>query len=77
MEVEEAWGVGSVHVGHQMWERLDLDGISSRAGLSDLARTVGHTTILSLRIEVEVFFLFCHNVAFSCSDALRMELSAT
>ena len=35
VEVEEAREAGPVHVGHQMWERLGLDGILSRAGLSD------------------------------------------
>jgi transposase len=37
VEVEKAREAGPVHVGHQMWERLGLDGILSRAGLSDAA----------------------------------------
>ncbi len=37
VEVEKAREAGPVHVGHQMWERLGLDGILSRAGLSDEA----------------------------------------
>jgi transposase len=37
VEVEEAREAGPVHVGHQMWERLGLDGILSRAGMSDSA----------------------------------------
>lgn len=37
VEVEAAREAGPVHVGHQMWERLELDGILSRAGLSDAA----------------------------------------
>lgn len=37
VEVEEAREAGPVHVGHQMWQRLGLDPILSRAGLSDQA----------------------------------------
>jgi len=37
VEVEKVREAGPVHVGHQMWERLGLDGILSRAGLSDQA----------------------------------------
>jgi transposase len=37
VEVEKAREAGPVHVGHRMWERLGLDGILSRAGLSDEA----------------------------------------
>ncbi|MCX7808626.1 MAG: adenylyltransferase/cytidyltransferase family protein, partial [Deltaproteobacteria bacterium] len=40
VEVEEAREAGPVHVGHQMWKRLDLDGILSRAGLSERACTL-------------------------------------
>ena len=37
VEMEEAREAGTVHVGHQMWQRLDLDGILSRAGLPERA----------------------------------------
>lgn len=32
VEVEKARAAGAVHVGHQMWERLGLDGILSQVG---------------------------------------------
>ena len=37
VEMEDAREAGSVHVGHQMWQRLDLEGILSRAGLPERA----------------------------------------
>jgi transposase len=46
VEVEKAREAGPVHVGHQMWERLGLDGILSRAGLSDEACTL--TEVMTL-----------------------------
>jgi len=33
VEMEDSREAGSVHVGHQMWRRLDLDGILKRAAL--------------------------------------------
>jgi transposase len=47
VEVEEAREAGAVHVGHQMWERLGLDGILSRAGLSDQACTLSEVMTLN------------------------------
>jgi transposase len=47
VEVEEAREAGPVHVGHQMWERLELDGILSRAGLSDAACTLTEAMTLN------------------------------
>ena len=35
VEVEEARQAGTVHVGHQIWQRLGLDQILSEVGLSD------------------------------------------
>jgi transposase len=37
VEMEDAREAGTVHVGHQMWQRLDLDGILSRVGLPERA----------------------------------------
>jgi len=37
VEMEDAREAGPVHVGHQIWQRLDLDGILSRAGLPERA----------------------------------------
>jgi len=37
VEMEDSREAGSVHVGHQMWRRLDLDGILKRAGLPERA----------------------------------------
>jgi transposase len=47
VEVEEAREAGPVHVGHQMWERLGLDKILSRAGLSDQACTLSEVMTLN------------------------------
>ena len=37
VEMEDAREAGSVHVGHQLWQRLDLEKILSRAGLPERA----------------------------------------
>lgn len=47
VEVEQAREAGPVHVGHQMWERLGLDGILSRAGLNDSACTLSEVMTLN------------------------------
>jgi transposase len=47
MEIEEARTAGAVHVGHQMWERLGLDGILREAGLSDGACTLSEVMTLN------------------------------
>jgi len=51
VEVESARAAGPVHVGHQMWERLGLDQILSRAGLSDQACTLSEVMTLNRLIE--------------------------
>ena len=51
VEVEEAREGGPVHVGHQMWERLGLDGILSRAGMSDAACTLSEVMTLNRLID--------------------------
>jgi len=51
VEVESARAAGPVHVGHQMWERLGLDQILSRAGLSDQACTLSKVMTLNRLIE--------------------------
>jgi transposase len=51
VETEEAREAGSVHVGHQMWLRLDLDGILKRAGLSDRACRLSEAMTLNRLIE--------------------------
>ena len=43
---EAAREAGPVHVGHQLWQQLDLDGVLARAGLS--ARTRVLTEIMTL-----------------------------
>jgi len=47
VEVEQARVAGPVHVGHQMWERLGLDRILSRAGLNDAACTLSEAMTLN------------------------------
>ncbi|RPJ85761.1 MAG: IS1634 family transposase [Acidobacteria bacterium] len=47
VEVEKAREAGPVHVGHQIWERLGLDGILSRAGLSEDACTLSEVMTLN------------------------------
>lgn len=51
VEVQEAREAGPVHVGHQMWERLGLDEILSRAGLSDRACTLSELMTLNRLID--------------------------
>lgn len=51
VEVEQAREAGPVHVGHQMWERLGLDGILRRAGLSDRACTLSEAMTLNRLID--------------------------
>ena len=46
MTTEEPREAGPVHVGHQMWQRLGLDGVLAQAGLS--ARTRVLTEIMTL-----------------------------
>jgi transposase len=43
---EEPREAGPVHVGHQMWQKLDLDAVLARAGLSDRTRVL--TEIMTL-----------------------------
>jgi len=45
--LEEVRVAGPVHVGHQMWERLGLDGILSRAGLTEEACTLSEVMTLN------------------------------
>jgi len=47
IEFEEVRMAGPVHVGHQMWERLGLDGILSRAGLTEDACTLSEVMTLN------------------------------
>lgn len=42
---------GPVYVGHQMWERLGLDDILRRAGLSDRACTLSEVMTLNRLID--------------------------
>ena len=51
VEMEEAREAGPVHVGHQMWRRLDLDGILSRAGLSERACRLSEAMTLNRLIH--------------------------
>ena len=40
VSTEESREAGPVHVGHQLWRRLDLDAVLARAGLSPRARVL-------------------------------------
>lgn len=51
MQIEEARTAGAVHVGHHMWDRLGLDGILRRAGLSDRACTLSEVMTLNRLIS--------------------------
>ena len=47
IELQQAREAGPVHVGHQMWERLGLDGILRRAGLTEEACTLSEAMTLN------------------------------
>jgi len=47
VEIEKAREAGPVHVGHQMWKRLGLGEILSRAGLSQQACTLSEAMTLN------------------------------
>jgi transposase len=51
VEMEDAREAGSVHVGHQMWQRLDLDGILKRAGLPDRACCLSEAMTLNRLVQ--------------------------
>jgi transposase len=51
VEVCEAREAGPVHVGHQMWKRLQLDQILTRAGLSRSARQVTEAMVLNRLVK--------------------------
>lgn len=48
---ERAREAGPVHVGHQMWKRLDLDAILARAGLSERARCLTEIMVMNRLIR--------------------------
>jgi len=50
IEIEEAREAGPVHVGHQIWERLGLDGILRRAGMTEKACTLSEAMTLNRRL---------------------------
>jgi transposase len=47
IELQQAREAGSVHVGHQIWERLGLDGILRRAGMTEDACTLSEAMTLN------------------------------
>jgi transposase len=47
VSTEKAREAGTVHVGHQMWERLQLGRILAKAGLSERARMLTEVMILN------------------------------
>src|SRR5438093_3768509 len=47
VDIEEAREAGPVHVGHQIWRQLTIDGILRGAGLSERARTVTEAMTLN------------------------------
>jgi hypothetical protein len=51
VEVEEARQAGAVHVGHQIWQRLELDEILAGAGFGHKTRIL--TEIMTLNRLVE------------------------
>lgn len=51
VEVEEAREAGPVHVGHQMWKKLGLDGILTQAGLSRRARQLTEVMTLNRLVK--------------------------
>jgi transposase len=48
---ERAREAGPVHVGHQMWKRLDLDAILAKAGLSERARRLTEIMVMNRLIR--------------------------
>jgi hypothetical protein len=51
VETEELREAGPVHVGHQMWEKLDVDGVLTEAGLSRPARQLTQAMTLNRLIH--------------------------
>src|SRR5881409_552064 len=51
VDIEEAREAGPVHVGHQIWRQLTIDGILRGAGLSERARTVTEAMVLNRLIH--------------------------
>ena len=51
LEVEQARQAGAVHVGHQIWERLGLEEILAKAGLSHKTRLLTELMVLNRLIE--------------------------
>lgn len=51
VELAEAREAGPVHVGHQIWKRLGLDGILRRAGLPEQACTLSEAMTLNRLIS--------------------------
>jgi transposase len=51
VQAEEARAAGAVHVGHQIWERLQLDEILKQAGLSERACTLSEVMTLNRLIN--------------------------
>jgi transposase len=47
IEVEQAREAGPVHVGHQMWQRLDMDTILKRSGLEIKARVMTQLMVMN------------------------------
>lgn len=51
VEIHQARSAGPVHVGHQMWQRLQLDEILQRAGLSKTACMLSEVMTLNRLID--------------------------
>jgi transposase len=51
LEVEQARQAGAVHVGHQIWERLGLEEMLAKAGLSHKTRLLTELMVLNRLIE--------------------------
>lgn len=47
VEVEQAREAGSVHVGHQLWQRLEMDDILKQCGLRSSARVVTEMMVMN------------------------------
>lgn len=49
--IEQAREAGPVHVGHQMWKKLDLDTILTKAGLNERSRCLTEVRVMNRLIN--------------------------
>jgi len=76
VEVEEARQAGTVHVGHQIWQRLGLDQILAEVGFSHKTRLLTQVMTLNRLIEPSSELAMSEWVARSAlSDILKEDFS--